>query len=562
MDTKPVFAVALVMIAGVWVATSSGRLSAQAAAALVGTVASQEEGNMEGVLVNARAAGANFTTTVVSNTFGKYSFPADHLAPGKYTVTIRAGGYDLSAPTTIDVAAGKTATADLKLQKAKDLASQLTSLEWIASFPATPEEKDLFVHQLMSCAYCHTYQRIMKSKHNAEEFLPVIQRMLSYYADGTAVSGDGRGRAARIQEPGREAMEKDPRWGVVPGIPRPQLAEFIARYNLSGGKTAFGYDLKTGPRPHGQATHVIVTQYDMPTRGTVSHDSDIDSKGVVWYTDESAQILGKFEPKTAKFTEIPMPPVPAGNMPGTRDVVVDRDDNVWFPMRVPGNGAVLTKYEPATGKVTSVEGVGGQFIALGGDGSIWAGNTRVDPKTMQVTGKFSYNGDAKLPPGGNSGYHNVVDSKGNPWVATYRGPGGVIGINAQTKEVMWYPVPGLRARRGKMDPKDDKYWFAEYLTDKISMFDERTGLTQRWAAPQYSTPYTSSLPDKHGYVYAPSNMSERMYRLDPKTGEIVEYFMPTEFDTKKIAFDPTADHVVLWMSNERSARITKIEPLD
>ena len=564
MKAKPVFALAIVMITGAWLATRFGTLSAQtaAAAALVGTVSSQEEGSMEGVLVNARAAGANFTTTVVTNVLGKYSFPADHLTPGKYTITTRAGGYDLSAPTTADVAAGKTATADLKLQKTKDPASQLTSLEWVSSFPAMPEEKDLFVHQLLSCAYCHTYQRIMKSKHSAEEFLPVIQRMLSYYADGTAVSADGRGRAARIQEPGREAMEKDPRWGVVPGIPRPQLAAFLARYNLSGGKTAFAYELKTAPRPHGQATHVIVTQYDMPTRGTVSHDMDVDSKGVVWYTDESAQILGKFEPKTAKFTEIPMPPVPAGNMQGTRDIVVDHDDNVWFPMRVPGNGAVLTKYEPATGKITSVEGAGGQFIALGGDGSIWAGNTRVDPKTMQVTGKFSYNGDPKLPPGGNSGYHNVVDSKGNPWVATYRGPGGVIGIDAQTKEVKWFPVPGLLARRGKMDPKDDKYWFAEYLVDKISMFDERTGQTHRWAAPQYSTPYTASLPDKNGYVYAPSNMSERMYRLDPKTGEIVEYLMPTEFDTKKIAIDPTTSNVVLWMSNKRTARITKIEPLD
>ena len=55
-------------------------------------------------------------------------------------------------------------------------------------------------------------------------------------------------------------------------------------------------------------------------------------------------------------------------------------------------------------------------------------------------------------------------------------------------------------------------------------------------------------------------MSERMYRLDPKTGEVVEYFMPTEFDTKKIAIDPTASNVVLWMSNKRTARITKIEP--
>src|SRR5258708_17440116 len=72
------------------------------------------------------------------------------------------------------------------------------------------------------------------------------------------------------------------------------------------------------------------------------------------------------------------------------------------------------------------------------------------------------------------------------------------------------------------------------------LFDERTGQTHRWAAPQYSTPYTSSLPDKNGYVYAPSNMSERMYRLDPKTGEVLEDLIPTEFHTQKIPTDPTA----------------------
>jgi len=112
-----------------------------------------------------------------------------------------------------------------------------------------------------------------------------------------------------------------------------------------------------------------------------------------------------------------------------------------------------------------------------------------------------------------------------------------------------------------MDPQD-RYWFAEYLVDKISMFDLNTGKAQRWAAPLYSTPYTSSIPDRNGHVYAPSNMSERLMRLDPKTREIVEYLMPTEFDTKKLAYDPTASNVVLWMTNKRTARITKVEPLD
>ena len=98
--------------------------------------------------------------------------------------------------------------------------------------------------------------------------------------------------------------------------------------------------------------------------------------------------------------------------------------------------------------------------------------------------------------------------------------------------------------------------------DKIFMFDTRTKSVRRWDLPEYSTPYTASVPDKNGYVYASSNMSERLLQLDPTTGEVIEYQMPTEFDAKKIVYDLTTDDVVLWMSNTRTARITKVEPLD
>ena len=92
---------------------------AQAPVALGGVVRSQAEGPMEGVVVNARRDGANFTVSVVSDAQGKYSFPRTHLEPGKYAVTMRAVGYDLTDPGPADVAAGKTASVDLKLQKSR-----------------------------------------------------------------------------------------------------------------------------------------------------------------------------------------------------------------------------------------------------------------------------------------------------------------------------------------------------------------------------------------------------------------------------------------------------------
>ena len=90
---------------------------------------------MEGVVVTARKAGAKLAISVISDAQGHYSFPADRLEPGQYSLTIRAVGYDLNGKPTADVAADKTATVDLKLDKTKKLASQLTNAEWMMSMP-------------------------------------------------------------------------------------------------------------------------------------------------------------------------------------------------------------------------------------------------------------------------------------------------------------------------------------------------------------------------------------------------------------------------------------------
>jgi hypothetical protein len=80
--------------------------------------------------------------------------------------------------------------------------------------PGTTEQKDRLAYQIVSCAYCHTYERIVKSRHSAEDFVPVITRMHTYFGDGTAASRSGRGRAQRTEHPERAA--ENPNWGTVP----------------------------------------------------------------------------------------------------------------------------------------------------------------------------------------------------------------------------------------------------------------------------------------------------------------------------------------------------------
>ena len=118
-------------------------------------------------------------------------------------------------------------------------------------------------------------------------------------------------------------------------------------------------------------------------------------------------------------------------------------------------------------------------------------------------------------------------------------------------------------RRNRMDSQD-RYWFAEYTGDRVGMFDTKTEKFTEWALPQkYTTPYSVSVPDVNGRVYASSNMAEAILRIDTKSGEVVTYKMPTNFDSKKInVVDPTSKKVSVMMANTRNARIVRVEPLD
>src|SRR5271166_315572 len=89
--------------------------------ALTGHVSSAQEGAMEGVLVSAKRDGSPLTITVVTDSDGRYGFPAARLAPGHYTLPIRPIGYELSRPAAADIEAEQPATTDLALAPVADI---------------------------------------------------------------------------------------------------------------------------------------------------------------------------------------------------------------------------------------------------------------------------------------------------------------------------------------------------------------------------------------------------------------------------------------------------------
>jgi virginiamycin B lyase len=526
---------------------------------LSGQVSSAEEGMMEGVLVSAKKEGSTMALTVVSDKQGHYRFPAGRLEPGHYLLKTRAGGYDLDGPTSIDIPAGKSASADLKLKKTTNLASQLTNSDWLASFPGTPEQKA----SVQGCTHCHTLERITRSQHDAEEFMAVIDRMAHHTPESfpLMVQADGPGRQGGGEMTTEQTAQQDAN--------RRKQAEYLATLNLSTNEK-WQYPLKTAARPTGKATQVLITEYDLPKRTRQPHDVVVDSDGIVWYSSFGELILGKLDPKTGKTTEYPIPELKPGHIRGNLDVNLDEEQNIWIAMTFQ---AGVAKFDRKTEKFTmyklppEMDGEYREFTFAAGnhnevDGKIWVADAGTyNPLRLDLkTGKWeTFEVFPKPRP---NIYEITSDAQNNAWF-NVMGREDIGKIDAKTGKISIYPLPTKRSapRRGSIDAQG-RLWFGENRSNKIGVIDTKTQEIQEWAVPDPTFfPYDVTA-DKYGQAWAVTEFSDTVMRLDSKTGQFTSYLMPRETNMRRAFVEDSGAQVKFWVGNTHQASIVKVEPLD
>jgi virginiamycin B lyase len=520
-------------------------------AALTGKVSSDAEGAMEGVVVTAHKDGSIVQTSVITDAQGHYAFPENRLEPGHYSIAIRAVGYDLSAPAATDVVGEKTATVDLKLDKTKNLAHQLTNAEWVMSIPGTDDQKA----QLLDCTSCHTMERIMRSTHDAEEWTHVIMRMKGYGAVSQPIKPQPMLDRSRAGTP--EEYSK--------------MAAYLATINLSA-TDHWAYELKTLPRPTGRATHVITTEYAVGRQTTEPHDILVDKEGAVWYSDFGEMDIGKFDPKTLKLTEYPIKTFKPNAPTGLLSIEWDHQGKIWFDTMYQGSLGCL---DPKTGEITyypvdpkwNDDRVQLNFTGLHYevDNKVWTKSVgtqdifRVDLKTGQWE---KFHPTDQLPGVPHAGIYQVMaDSHNNLWMAEFT-EGHLGKIDAKTLEVTWYATPTAHARDRRMEiDAQDRVLVTEYRTSKVALFDPKTEQFTEYSLPEYTFPYRANF-DKNGEIWASTMSTDRVVRMNPKTGETVQYLMPSDTNMRTVFIDNATTPVTFWVGSNHDHRIVKVEPLD
>jgi streptogramin lyase len=539
-------------------ASNSWSLSPEGSVALAGQVSSTEEGPMEGVLVSAKKTASTVTVSVVSDSNGQYSFPRNKLAAGRYSLRIRAVGYEMDDPGAIDITRNKTVTTNLTVHHGQALSSQLTNAEWLSSMPGTDDQKA----GLLNCVVCHTLEPIVKSKHDAAEFVNVLQRMASYTNSSFPLHVQKRPAPWLLAPRGEQLRQSQQRF-----------AQFLSTINLSSA-SKWEYPLKTFPRPKGTATQVMITEYDLPRATIEPHDVVVDSQGMVWYSNFGEQNIGRLDPTTAEVKEYPVPVLKRGFPTGNLGLQFDREGDMWLAAMNQGG---IARFDRKTetfqtwtlppewnNDATQVNMVHPERASV--DGKVWLENhgytmiLRMDLQSGTFEPFEPFKGAYEK--GENHNVYDVVpDSMNNVYFTDFE-QGQIGRIDARSGKITFYQTPtaSSRPRRASMD-SNDRFWFAEYRGNRVGMFDTHTERFQEWLAPTpWSAPYDVVL-DRNGDVWAGSVTNDRVLRLDPETGRSSEYLLPRSTNIRRVFVDNSTTPVTFWVGSNHGASIVKVEPV-
>jgi virginiamycin B lyase len=255
-----------------------------------------------------------------------------------------------------------------------------------------------------------------------------------------------------------------------------------------------------------------VTYYPVKT-GIGNRDVAPAADGTVWFANQFSGTVGRLDPKTGKYTLLPMGAGssphgilmgPDGNvyvMDGGQNAIirVDSRDQKLTLFRLPkergdvnlntgvfdhsgalwftGQNGFYGRVEPASGKVELFDAPGGEGpygITVTPNDTVWytsfAGNhiVGIDPKTLKAT-------VVELPDPVAGGARRIwADSKGRLWLATW-GTGELLRYDPADNSWAAYKLPGLGPRGYSVyvDEKDF-VWVSEFMANAILRFDPAT----------------------------------------------------------------------------------------
>jgi len=367
------------------------------------------------------------------------------------------------------------------------------------------------------------------------------------------------------------------------------------------------------PRVTGNATQVVVTEYDVPRGDDPSykmfpngsdwsegiaggdggdlHDAVPATDGRVYFSDNTYpdRTIGRLDPKTGVVTSFVLRDK-NGLASRTHGAIPDRKGGVWFNN---GTDGTIVKFDTATEKfVTFPKPEGGLksggHMEIDSKGNLFSsspntGIIKLDPTTGKYTDYKSVTPDM-------GAYGIAMDSQDNPWMAQLGGDRLMVANtkNGEVGEVKLPPQPGVSAkdieigekngsskslasnnsaplyfngpRRLGGDPKREYVWVGLFWPGKLLRVNIRTRELKEYQLPsRYTHPYDVQV-DKNGMVWVNEMNGDRVAKFDPRTEKFTEYPLPSiGSEARHISIDDSTTPPTIWLAYTGLSKIARVQ---
>jgi len=546
---------------GILAAIAAGGLfvgiqSAQAAdfsGSVQGVVKSASGEALAGAYVKLNNPERRLTFMVISQTQGHYTM--NNLPPGNYTVQGIGNGFQskLTSVTLTD----KPATADVSLT---DKQGDALPNGWIRSPgrvagneldnelppPNLPAGEGKAIVEAR-CGQCHFLHRLTQMRWTHENWTKKIAWM-------------------------RERVHERPGAIDLTDQEEKTVVDYLAK-NFSN----------TTPKPdpngrlsrtllQGAAAKYIAVDFEIPNTDAALHDITVDPRGVAWVNQLNQYKLGKFDPNTFEFTDVPLPPGPRklGVLDHAGPPVRGVGDSIWMG-EVGNNRRFLqfdTKYQEFTVFPTQAGFNGpitGNSIKVDPNGKmVWSTTrNRVVGLNIQTKQFVAYDMPHFTATGKNPGGYGIdVAGDGGVWFAE-REANKIARLDPATGKIDEYPTPGEDIPRRMGADWEGNIWVCFHETGKLVKIDHKTRQMTFYEPPTKNPGTYHAVADaRTKVIWVTLQTSDKIARFDPKTETWTEFSLPiVESDARRIEIDPSNPNRV-WWSGDTSSHLGYIEVVE
>ncbi len=445
---------------------------------------------------------------------GKYQ--AIHLMPGKYEMRVEADGLD-SPMTPFTLNAGTNPPQNATLRPVQDSGTLVVTMEQM--FPVGPGQR--YVKE--NCLGCHSPAMFGSRQFPAAVWNNFVQLMLD---NGSIPAG-----FSTPQE-------------------RQELVQYLERnFGPDSRKRTVKWQ-KAVPLDEAKLAKAMYIEYylkpnDDPKVKRRGQDPHFDQQGNVWVTDRARpNRLAKLDPRTGEWKEWLMPH-PQGDMHG---LTIDRQGVVWIPGRMgqrkDKDGIQLIAFDPKTETFEQFpvnpenkikDRLQSHTPVVDGQGNVWVSMIAGDRfyKWNRETRKIEMFETTTRP---SSPYGIDMDSRGNIWMALFRGAPRVGKYEPATGKYTEYPAitPTGRMRRASVD-MEDRVWYGIHDRGVLGYIDQKTGRATEFRIPlELSKPYDPQA-DYEGNIWVGDDaQGGTTIRFNPRNREWSYYPTPQVADQPKL----------------------------